>query len=85
MRRLVLPAALALALGCGGGKVDTVVRKPVASFVATQSSVRPQVFNLDASQSNATVGELTAWVWTSAPTSQAPSSVVSGSSVTTGR
>lgn len=58
------PLLALLVLGCGGEKVSTVTRKPVAAFKATQSTVRPQLFTLDASESFATVGELSEYVWT---------------------
>ncbi|MBS1153354.1 MAG: hypothetical protein H6Q89_5052, partial [Myxococcaceae bacterium] len=65
MLRLTLGAlVLFFAVGCGPQKTQTVIRKPEARFKVTQSSVRPQVFTLDAADSFATVGTLSKFKWT---------------------
>jgi PKD repeat protein len=71
-RYATVAGVLALCAACGGGKVDTVTRKPVASFEYIQSNARPQVFSLDASGSSATVGELNKWIWTFGDENGAP-------------
>lgn len=57
-------AALAFAAACGGSTVKNVGQKPTASFTATQSTVRAQVFHLDASGSLAPVGRIAKYLWT---------------------
>lgn len=56
--------AAVLVVACGPQKTQTVVRKPEARFKYTQSSVRPQQFSVDASDSFATVGSLAKFKWT---------------------
>jgi PKD repeat protein len=56
--------AVLLAVSCGPPKTMTAVRKPEARFKYAQSSARPQVFTLDASDSFATVGSLAKYKWT---------------------
>lgn len=59
---LTLSAAMLFA--CGEGKTTSNKELPLAKFTATPTSARPQVIKLDASESTATVGTISAYRWT---------------------
>jgi PKD repeat protein len=65
MTRRWVPAccALIISAACGGGKIKNTGQAPQASFTATESTVRPQVFHFDASASFSVVGTIVKYQW----------------------